>query len=90
MIRVIDTNVEYAYLHFWADCSNNASGKTLKRFFRLGHVARAVFKAGEFFQEGERNFTDRTVALFCNDQFGLARFLRPRLLVFLVNFRPNE
>ena len=41
--------------------------RKLKCFVRLGHVARAVLKAGEFFQEREGNFADRTVALLRDD-----------------------
>ena len=57
---------------------------------RLAHVARAIFEAGEFLQEGQRDFADRPVALLGNDQFRFALLLRPRFLVFLVNLRPNE
>jgi hypothetical protein len=39
----------------------------LKRFFRFAHVSRAVFEAGEFFEEGELNFADGAVALFGDD-----------------------
>ncbi|MFN2541386.1 MAG: hypothetical protein ABR514_04340 [Chthoniobacterales bacterium] len=35
---------------------------TLKRFFRLGYVAGAIFEAGEFLEEGDGDFADRTVA----------------------------
>ena len=38
----------------------------------LTHVARAIFETGEFFQEGEGNFADGTVALLGDDQFGFA------------------
>src|SRR6266581_7558446 len=32
--------------------------KSLKRVFRFGHVAGAIFEAGEFFQEREGDFAD--------------------------------
>ena len=62
----------------------------LKRFFRLAHIARASFKAGEFLQERQRNFAHRTIALFRDNQFGFAGFLRARFLILLINFRPNK
>ena len=58
---------------------------------RLGsRLARAIFEAGELFQERQRNFAHRAVALFGDDQFGFARLFRARFFVFLVNLRPDE
>jgi hypothetical protein len=41
--------------------------RTLKCLFRFSDVSRAVFEAGEFFEEGELNFADGAVALFGDD-----------------------
>src|SRR5437762_975807 len=65
-------------------------GCVLERFVRLAHVAGSSLEAGEFFEEGERNLADRTVALLGDDQFGLASFFHTRLFVFLVEFWPDE
>src|SRR5438105_14385351 len=62
----------------------------LKRFFRLAHIARPSFEAGEFLQERQRNFADRTIALFRDNQFRFARFFLARILILLINFLPNE
>src|SRR5438874_12130281 len=69
-------------------CDTRAS--TLKRFFRLAHIARASFKARELFQKSQRDFADRPIALFRNNKFGFAGFFRARLFVFLVDLRPDK
>src|SRR2546430_4970872 len=62
----------------------------LKRFVWVAHVASPSFEAGEFLQERQRNFPDRTIALFRNNQFGFACFFRTRFFILLINFWPNE
>src|ERR1700757_674780 len=47
-----------------------------KSFLRVLYIARAIFEPGKFFQEGEGNFTHRSVALFGNDQLCFALLLR--------------
>src|SRR5437763_12313068 len=62
----------------------------LKRLLWLAHVPCAIFEAGEFFQEGEGNFADRSVALFRDNQFCFTFLLCARFLVFFVNFWTDQ
>ena len=59
----------------------------LKRF---ADVPRAIFETGELFQERQRDLADRAVSLFRDDQLRFAGLLRAGVLIFLVNFRPDE
>ena len=57
---------------------------------RFAHIARAVFEAREFLQECQLYLAHRAVALLRDDQLRFARFFSARVLIFLVDFRPNE
>src|SRR6267143_547229 len=63
---------------------------SLKRFFWLTYIASASFETGVLFEECERNFADRPVALLGDDQLGFAGLFHPRFFIFLVKFWPNK
>src|SRR5579862_2840083 len=74
----------------WQVVTRNASRQTASLRPFLGCFTGAIFKPGEFFQEGERHFADGAVALLGDDEFRLARFFLFGFLILLVNLGPDE
>ena len=63
--------------------------KDMRRLQRFGHVPCSIFKTSELFQESESDFTNGSVTLLGDNQFGFASHPGPGVVIFFVDLRPN-